>query len=59
MQHNNSAMIDQATSTPLWRAMPFIREDRFQRIPAAWLYGATLSAMHFTRVLDDAIGGKA
>ncbi|MGD2899819.1 hypothetical protein ACP80M_27695, partial [Escherichia coli] len=24
-----------------------------------WFYGATLSAMHFVRVLDNAIGGKA
>lgn len=59
MEHNNNAMIQQATSTPLWQAMPFVRENRFQRIPAAWLYGATLSAMHFTRVLDNALGGPA
>lgn len=59
MEHNNSAMIQQATSTPLWQAMPFVRENRFQRIPAVWLYGATLSAMHFTRVLDNALGGQA
>jgi len=59
LEHNNNAMIQQATSTPLWQAMPFIRENRFQRIPAVWLYGATLSAMHFTRVLDNALGGQA
>ena len=44
---------------PLWRAMPFIREGRFQRVPAVWFYGATLSAMHFARVLADAQGGPA
>ncbi|MCQ5014337.1 hypothetical protein NE615_25180, partial [Escherichia coli] len=27
--------------------------------PAVWFYGATLSAMHFVRILDNAIGGKA
>lgn len=59
MQHNNRIVIDQATSTPLWKAMPFVRAGRFQRIPAAWLYGATLSAMHFTRLLDSALGGAA
>lgn len=59
LEHNNNAMIQQATSTPLWQAMPFVREDRFQRIPAVWLYGATLSAMHFTRVLDRTLGGQA
>lgn len=59
MQHNNRIVIDQAISTPLWQAMPFVRAGRFQRIPAAWLYGATLSAMHFTRLLDRALGGAA
>ncbi|WP_300002127.1 Fe(3+)-hydroxamate ABC transporter substrate-binding protein FhuD [uncultured Cedecea sp.] len=59
LEHNDNATIEQATSTPLWRAMPFIREGRFQRVPAVWLYGATLSSMHFTRVLDNALGGKA
>jgi iron complex transport system substrate-binding protein len=46
-------------ATPLWQAMPFVREKRFQRAPAVWFYGATLSAMHFARVLDNALGGKA
>lgn len=46
-------------ATPLWQAMPFVREQRFQRVPAVWFYGATLSAMHFARVLDGALGGKA
>lgn len=59
LEHNNNAMIQQATSTPLWLAMPFVREARFQRIPAVWLYGATLSAMYFTHVLDKALGGRA
>ena len=59
LEHHNNAMIEQATSTPLWQAMPFVREGRFQRIPPVWLYGATLSAMHLTRVLDKALGGPA
>ncbi|MGO0766109.1 Fe(3+)-hydroxamate ABC transporter substrate-binding protein FhuD, partial [Citrobacter freundii] len=46
-------------STPLWQAMPFVRSGRFQRVPAVWFYGATLSAMHFARILDNALGGKA
>jgi iron complex transport system substrate-binding protein len=32
---------------------------RFQRVPAVWFYGATLSAMHFARVLADAQGSPA
>jgi iron complex transport system substrate-binding protein len=46
------ARYGQLMATPLWQAMP-------QRVPAVWFYGATLSAMHFARVLDDAQGGAA
>lgn len=56
---NNSKDMDALMATPLWQAMPFVRAGRFQRVPAVWFYGATLSAMHFVRVLDNAIGGKA
>jgi iron complex transport system substrate-binding protein len=45
-------------ATPLWQAMPFVREGA-SSAPAVWFYGATLSAMHFARVLDNALGGKA
>lgn len=57
--HGNHAEMRQLMSTPLWQAMPFVREGRFQRVPAVWFYGATLSAMHFARVLADAQGGAA
>ncbi|VEC00706.1 Iron(III)-hydroxamate-binding protein fhuD [Cedecea lapagei] len=53
--HKNEAIARKVTSTPLWKAMPFIRQNRFQKIPAAWLYGTTVSAMHFARVLDDGL----
>ena len=57
--HDNSKDMDALMATPLWQAMPFVRAGRFQRVPAVWFYGATLSAMHFVRILDNAIGGKA
>lgn len=57
--HGNDPEMNRLTATPLWQAMPFVRENRFQRVPAVWFYGATLSAMHFGRVLDNALGGKA
>lgn len=57
--HGNDAEMRQLTATPLWQSMPFVRTGRFQRVPAVWFYGATLSAMHFARVLDRALGGKA
>ncbi|HEJ8432320.1 Fe(3+)-hydroxamate ABC transporter substrate-binding protein FhuD [Klebsiella oxytoca] len=55
--HGNAREMAQLTATPLWQAMPFVRTGRFQRVPAVWFYGATLSAMHFARVLADAQGG--
>ena len=57
--HGNEREMQTLMATPLWQAMPFVRAQRFQRAPAVWFYGATLSAMHFARVLDGAIGGKA
>ena len=57
--HGNERDMQTLMATPLWQAMPFVRERRFQRAPAVWFYGATLSAMHFARVLDNALGGKA
>ena len=57
--HGNDREMQTLMATPLWQAMPFVREQRFQRVPAVWFYGATLSAMHFARVLDGALGGKA
>ncbi|XPE24546.1 hypothetical protein ACNKHM_06795 [Shigella sonnei] len=38
--------------------MPFVCAGRFQRVPAVWSDGEMLSAMHFVRILDNAIGGK-
>ncbi len=55
--HDNERDMQQVTQSALWQAMPFVREQRFQRVPAVWFYGATLSAMHFARVLDNALGG--
>lgn len=57
--HGNNQEMAALMSTPLWQAMPFVRSGRFQRVPAVWFYGATLSAMHFARILDNALGGKA
>ncbi|RPH24064.1 ferrichrome-binding periplasmic protein [Citrobacter youngae] len=57
--HGNNRDMQALMSTPLWQAMPFVRAGRFQRVPAVWFYGATLSAMHFARILDNALGGKA
>jgi len=58
-EHGDDQAMRQLAATPLWQPMPFIRAGRFQRVPAVWFYGATLSAMRFGRVLDNALGGRA
>lgn len=58
-EHGDEPLMGQIAATPLWQAMPFIRNQRFQRVPAVWFYGATLSTMRFCRVLDNALGGRA
>ncbi len=57
--HNNDAETEKVMATPLWKAMPFVRQHRFQRVPAVWLYGATISAMNFTKMLAKAVGSAA
>lgn len=57
--HGNVAQMSQLAATPLWQAMPFVRANRLQIVPAVWFYGATLSAMNFARILDNSLGGKA
>lgn len=41
--HGNEQDMQRLMATPLWQAMPFVRAGRFQRVPAVWFYGATLS----------------
>ena len=57
--HGNEADMRRLATTPLWQAMPFVRANRVQNVPAVWFYGATLSAMNFARILDNALGGQA
>ncbi|MDP1282541.1 Fe(3+)-hydroxamate ABC transporter substrate-binding protein FhuD, partial [Klebsiella pneumoniae] len=57
--HGYERYMAQLLATPLWHAMPFVRAGRFQRVPAVCFYGATLSAMHFARLLADAQGSPA
>lgn len=57
--HGNEPEMQKLMATPLWQAMPFVRQQRFQRLPPVWFYGATLSVMHFVRLLERALGAKA
>jgi iron complex transport system substrate-binding protein len=53
--HDNDRDMQQVIATALWQALPFVRAQRFQRVPAVWYYGATYSALKFVRVLEHAL----
>ncbi|WP_431225119.1 Fe(3+)-hydroxamate ABC transporter substrate-binding protein FhuD [Serratia sp. L9] len=54
LDHGNQGMMDKVSSTPLWQALPFVRQGQLRQMPAVWFYGATLSAMRFCRLLEQA-----
>lgn len=54
LEHHDQMLFDSVSATPLWQALPFVRQNQLRRMPAVWLYGATLSAMRFCRVLMQA-----
>lgn len=54
LDHGNQAMMDKVSSTPLWQALPFVRQNQLCQVPAVWFYGATLSAMRFCHLLEHA-----
>ncbi|MBJ3813393.1 Fe(3+)-hydroxamate ABC transporter substrate-binding protein FhuD [Shimwellia pseudoproteus] len=56
--HGNQRVTSQVMGSPLWQAMPFVRQQRFWRAPPVWFYGATLSAMYFATVMDSLLGGR-
>lgn len=39
--------------SPLWQSVPFVREGRVQRIPAALMFGMLPSAMRFSNLLAE------
>ncbi|CAM3318208.1 Fe(3+)-hydroxamate ABC transporter substrate-binding protein FhuD [Yersinia entomophaga] len=53
--HSNDQLLKQVSSTPLWQSMSFVRQQRLRVLPPVWFYGATLSAMRFVRLLEQAL----
>ncbi len=49
-------MLQQVARTPLWQSLSFVRENQLRLLPPVWFYGATLSAMRFVRLLEQAWG---
>lgn len=55
----DTALLDSVSQSALWRMMPFVRDNRWQTLPAVWFYGATFSALRFARLLVQALESKA
>lgn len=47
------------TESPVWNAMPFVRNRSIMRLPAVLMFGALPSASRFARVLAKAMTGEA
>lgn len=43
--------------SPIWRALPAVRDGRVHRIPAVWAYGGLTSAIRFAELLEEEIRG--
>ncbi|HEY0211172.1 MAG TPA: Fe(3+)-hydroxamate ABC transporter substrate-binding protein FhuD [Acerihabitans sp.] len=53
LDHGDAALTSRVAATPLWQAIPFVRRKMLRTVPAIWIYGATLSALRFCRMLQQ------
>ncbi|WP_413740076.1 Fe(3+)-hydroxamate ABC transporter substrate-binding protein FhuD [Sodalis sp. RH14] len=53
LDHGDAALTARVAATPLWQAMPFVRRNMLRTVPAIWIYGATLAALRFCRMLQQ------
>lgn len=49
---------DKLFATPLWRAMPFVREGRFRALPTVWTYGGAMSIGYLAEEIATALLGE-
>jgi ABC-type Fe3+-hydroxamate transport system substrate-binding protein len=46
---------DELFPTPLWKAMPFVRADRFASVRPSWTYGGAFSVGHLAESFTEAL----
>lgn len=49
------AQQDQLFNTPLWQAMPFVREGRFAAMRSTWTYGGVFSIEYLAEAITEAL----
>lgn len=52
LEQDDGALRRRISKTPLWQAIPFVRQQSWQPAPAIWYYGAALAALRFCRLLE-------
>jgi iron complex transport system substrate-binding protein len=52
LDHGDEAARTRIRATPVWQAIPFVRQNSVRTVPAIWIFGATLTAMQFCRMLQ-------
>ncbi len=53
LDHRDEQARTRVAATPLWQAIPFVRDNMLRTVPALWIFGATLSALRFCRMLQQ------
>lgn len=56
--HGDVLTDEKVMLNPVWKALPFVRENRVRYLPQIWFYGATPAAMRFCRLLKLTFGYK-
>ena len=46
---------EEVFATPLWQAMPFVREGRFRALPPVWSYGGAMSLGYIAEAIAAAL----
>lgn len=46
---------DKLFATPLWQAMPFVRQGRFAAVRPTWSYGGAASLLYLAEAMTDAL----
>lgn len=53
LDHHDAVVRARVAATPLWQAIPFVSQHNLRVVPAIWIFGASLSAMRFCRMLQE------
>ncbi|MCU5775364.1 Fe(3+)-hydroxamate ABC transporter substrate-binding protein FhuD [Erwiniaceae bacterium BAC15a-03b] len=59
LTHGEDDPLRQIAQSPLWRSIPFVRQQKLHLIQAVWFYGASFSVLRFCQLLEQTLLEKA